>query len=230
MSAVNYWLVIPAAGIGSRMLSAIPKQYLDLCGESIINTSLKRLMSIPQLHTAVVALSAQDTWWNPPSSLNILTTLGGNERFESVLNALHFLDDKAQPDDWVLVHDAVRPCVRRDKVMHLMESLKEDDVGGILAVPVNDTLKKAVDFRIQKTQNRANLWRAQTPQMFRYQRLKDSLQQTSQRNIAITDEASALEQCGFSVKIIQGSEDNIKITRPEDLALATLFIQHQTNN
>jgi len=233
-SSQRYWVVVPAAGMGSRMGSEIPKQYLLLGTKTILEHTLERLLEIPALAGIVVAVSETDLLWKSlPINKNPLihTVIGGAERANSVLNGLDYLHDKLQAQDWVLVHDAARPCVTLSNISLLCESLKNDDVGGILAIPVSDTLKQVAAHNvIDKTIDRGPLWRAQTPQLFRYQLLCDCLTQTIARNDTITDEASALELCGFTPKVVEGREDNIKITRPDDLLLAAFILQQQESS
>jgi 2-C-methyl-D-erythritol 4-phosphate cytidylyltransferase len=161
----------------------------------------------------------------------IHTIQGGAERADSVLNGLHFLQDKLQDQDWVLVHDAARPCVTLSNVVNLCETLQHDKVGGILAIPVSDTIKSVGgDNSILNTVDRRPLWQAQTPQLFRYKLLRNCLTQTLSRNESVTDEASALELCGFTPKVVEGRSDNIKITRSDDLPLAAFILRNQENN
>lgn len=229
--AKRYWVVVPAAGMGARMGSEIPKQYLLLGSKTILEHTLERLLKLPLLAGIVVAVSKTDLLW-PTLAISkhslIHTAEGGTERANSVLNGLNYLNEKIQPDDWVLVHDAARPCVTLTNISVLCESIQNDDVGGILAVPVSDTLKYvSADNEIDNTVDRRCLWRAQTPQMFRHQLLRDCLIQTMARNENITDEASAVELCGYTPKVVEGREDNIKITRPDDLLLAAFILQQQ---
>lgn len=230
-SAVAYWVVVPAAGVGARMGSDIPKQYLQLAGKAILEHTLERLLTIPSIAGIVVALAKDDALW-PKLAVSqhplIHRIDGAAERAGSVLNGLTYLQDKLQPQDWVLVHDAARPCVSLASIALLCNSLQQDAVGGILAVPVSDTLKQVTAGNsIAHTVDRRCLWRAQTPQLFRHKLLRDCLLQAAARGETITDEASALEVCGYSPKVIEGREDNIKITRPDDLLLAAFILQQQ---
>lgn len=228
--AISYWVVVPAAGVGTRMGSEIPKQYLLLGGKTILERTLERLLTIPAVAGVVVALAKDDALW-PSLTISqhplIHAIEGAAERAGSVLNGLTYLQHKLQPQDWVLVHDAARPCVSLTSIALLCESLLQDAVGGILAVPVSDTLKQVMAGGIANTVDRRSLWRAQTPQLFRYQLLRDCLMQALARGENITDEASALEVCGYSPKVVEGREDNIKITRPDDLLLAAFILQQQ---
>lgn len=227
----GYWVVVPAAGIGARMGSGLPKQYLLLNDKTILEHTLNRLLQIPHLIGIVVAVSNTDSCWSTLSvsqHSRIHTVQGGAERADSVLNGLHFLQDKLQDDDWVLVHDAARPCVTLSNIVNLCETLQSDKVGGILAVSVSDTIKNVgTDNSILNTVDRRPLWQAQTPQLFRYKLLRDCLSKTLASKENITDEASALELCGFTPKVVEGRSDNIKITRSDDLPLAEFILRNQ---
>jgi 2-C-methyl-D-erythritol 4-phosphate cytidylyltransferase len=231
LSPPRYWFVIPAAGIGSRMGTDKPKQYLMLGNKTILEHTITRILSLPNLAGIVVPLNSQDNLW---TSLTILqhplvhTIHGGAQRADSVLNGLNYLADKAHPKDWVLVHDAARPCVTIDNIQKLCDDLVGDEIGGILAVPVSDTLKQVASInKIQTTVARSALWQAQTPQLFRYNLLRDCLMQTLARGENITDESSAVELCGYQPKVVEGRSDNIKITRADDLLLAEFILQQQ---
>lgn len=224
------WAVVPAAGVGKRMQADRPKQYLPLAGKTVIEHTLSRLLQSGAFQAVAVAISAEDPYW-PELEVSrhpqIITAPGGRERADSVLSALKSLQDKAAEDDWVLVHDAARPCLTSADIHLQIDSLKNDAVGGILALSSHDTLKHVNGDSITMTIDRKHIWRALTPQMFKYGMLRDALQQT-EGNPAITDEASALELLGFQPKIVEGRPDNIKITRPEDLALAQFYMEQQT--
>ncbi len=228
-SSLNFWAVIPAAGIGKRMGSEIPKQYLELNGRAIILHTLDRLLAHPSVNGAVVALSRHDGWWEHLDTYYdkpVQRVEGGMERCHSVLNALHELSVHADDTDWVLVHDAARPCMTQADLDNLMSSLSEDEVGGLLAVPVRDTMKRAEpDGRVIDTVERKHLWHALTPQMFRLGQLRDALEQALEDEHLVTDEASAMESAGYQPLLVEGSASNIKITRVEDLALAEFYLQ-----
>ncbi|MES2673478.1 MAG: 2-C-methyl-D-erythritol 4-phosphate cytidylyltransferase [Pseudomonadota bacterium] len=234
LSSARYWIVVPAAGVGSRMGSEIPKQYLTLGAKAIIEHTLERLLGLSFIAGIVVVVSKTDRHW-PELSISkhprIYSVAGGAERAISVLNGLNYLKEKIQPQDWVLVHDAARPCVTLANIEALCATLSEDAVGGILATLVSDTLKQ-VDAKniILKTIDRRSLWQAQTPQLFRYKLLSDCLSQALARGENITDEASALELCGYAPKIVEGRSDNIKITRADDLLLADFVLRQQEKN
>lgn len=225
----RFWAVVPAAGVGKRMQADRPKQYLSLAGKAVLEQTLIRLLDVEQLSGIAVAISPEDPYW-PELEIaghpKVITAPGGKERADSVLSGLRSIREHADDNDWVLVHDAARPCITRSDVVLLIESLKDDAVGGILALSSHDTLKRVEGRTIHGTLDRAQIWRALTPQMFRYGMLKVALE-TGEGNPAITDEASALELMGYQPKIVEGRPDNIKITRPEDLALAQFYLEQQ---
>jgi 2-C-methyl-D-erythritol 4-phosphate cytidylyltransferase len=226
----RFWGVVPAAGVGKRMGADVPKQYLDVLGKPVLQHTLERLLSVEAFTGIVVALGIEDGYWpDLPCARHpkIRTAPGGKERADSVLLALHSLEGSAAPDDWVLVHDAARLCITRVDVEKLIQSLKDDPVGGILALPVSDTLKGVAAGTIVETIDRRRIWRALTPQMFRYGRLRQALMDAAERGAIVTDEASALELQGLRPKIVEGRPDNIKITRPEDLPLAAFYQERQ---
>ncbi|MCK5831322.1 MAG: 2-C-methyl-D-erythritol 4-phosphate cytidylyltransferase [Methylococcales bacterium] len=223
------WAVVPAAGVGKRMLADRPKQYLPLAGETVLEQTLKRLLQAQVFSSIAVAISKEDPYWPNLEIFNhkkIITAKGGKERADSVLSALKSLRDNASDTDWVLVHDAARPCLTSTDIHLLIDTLRDDDVGGILAISSHDTLKQVESKNIIKTIDRSAIWKALTPQMFRYGMLKKALEM-AEGNSDITDEASALEIHGLTPKIVEGRSDNIKITRPEDLALAEFYMEHQ---
>lgn len=226
-----YWIVVPAAGVGARMGSTFPKQYLPLAGKTVIENTLERLLALPNIAGIYLVLSPEDNHWDGlPFAENsrIRRIAGGAERCDSVLNALEHLQEIASPDDWVLVHDAARPCVHELSILKLIDEVKSHPVGGILGVPVSDTLKQVNDdSTIQSTADRRFLWQAQTPQMFRIGLLHNCLRKALVDGKVITDESSALECYGYQPLMVQGRSDNIKITRPEDLAIAAILLQQQ---
>jgi 2-C-methyl-D-erythritol 4-phosphate cytidylyltransferase len=217
-----FWAVIPAAGIGARMAADRPKQYLQLGGLTIIEHSLLCFLDHPRLKGLVVSLAVDDPYWPTlPCALDsrIQQVAGGKERADSVLNALlHLHANGADDNDWVLVHDAARPNLTRADLDNLLAELADDPVGGLLAVPAKDTLKRAdAKGRVTETVDRSLIWQAYTPQMFRLGALHRALADSLVSNVAITDEASAIEWAGQSPRLIEGRADNIKVTRPEDL-------------
>lgn len=228
--APAYWIIVPAAGVGARMGADCPKQYLSVAGKTVIEHTLERLLTLPNIAGVYLVLGVSDGYWEElPLSKNdnIHRVAGGAERCDSVLNALNQLQDKASPDDWVLVHDAARPCVSAQSILHLIGQVKDHPVGGILGVPVSDTLKQVDCSVINTTVDRRLLWQAQTPQMFRFALLRDCLRRGLEEGKLITDESSALESYGYQPMMVQGRSDNIKITRPEDLAIAAMLLQQQ---
>ena len=223
-----YWIIVPAAGVGARMGASCPKQYLPLIGKTVIEHTLERLLALPNIAGIYLVLGVDDNYWNDLSlaqNNRIHRVAGGAERCDSVLNALQQLQDIASPNDWVLVHDAARPCIHAQSILQLIEQVKNHPVGGILGVPVSDTLKQVNNSIIDSTADRRLLWQAQTPQMFRLGLLRDCLQRGLAEGKLITDESSALESYGYQPLIVQGRSDNIKITRPEDLAIAAMLLQ-----
>jgi len=227
----NYWAVVPAAGVGKRMQADRPKQYLMLQGRTVLEQTLIRLDAIGSLKGIVVAINEEDQYW-PDLNIRLrhplLQAIGGVERSHSVLNALMHLSEQAEDEDWVLVHDAARPCVRLEDIHALMEQLANDPLGGLLAVPVRDTMKRSnVLNSVTSTVDRSGLWHALTPQMFRLGALRAALEQAMEDGVLVTDESSALEYIGKSPRLVEAHSDNIKITRPEDLALAEFYLQQQ---
>ena len=227
--SIKFWAIVPAAGVGKRMQADRPKQYLELAGKTVIEHALSRLLKADVFTAIVVAISEEDPYW-PDLAISrhqkVITAPGGKERADSVLSGLKTIREQAADDDWVLVHDAARPCITTADIHHLINALVNDEVGGILALSSPDTLKQVQGLCITGTLDRSHIWRALTPQMFRYGMLKTALEQ-AQGNPAITDDASALELQGLQPKIVEGRPDNIKITRPEDLALAQFYMEQQ---
>lgn len=228
--SARYWAVIPAAGTGTRMGGNIPKQYLPLAGSTVIEHVLKLFLSNSRFAGISVAISDADSYWqhcvpgNPDKPLR--TTSGGAQRAHSVLNVLRTLKAELKNHDWVVVHDAVRPCLHANDLNRLINELSRDAVGGILATPLVDTIKTVDENnQVSNTAIQHKLWRAFTPQMFRFGLLLESLESAIQRGDAPTDEASAVENAGHSVRVIRGRSDNIKITCPEDLALAEAILK-----
>ncbi len=232
MKTNTYWAIVPAAGIGKRMGADRPKQYLPLANKTVIEHTLQRLCAIEDIRAVVVAISHEDDYWQHlPMPDKVQQTLGGCERFHSVFNALLHLQKQAKETDWVLVHDAARPCVRPSEIKKLMYELAEHPVGGLLAAPVRDTMKRADQQRqVAQTVSREGLYHALTPQMFRYGALRNALAQVLQQQLSVTDDAQAMELQGQQAVLIEADADNIKITHPQDLALAELFLQQQDEN
>ncbi|CDT32213.1 2-C-methyl-D-erythritol 4-phosphate cytidylyltransferase [Vibrio coralliirubri] len=218
--------VVPAAGVGSRMKADRPKQYLKIHGKTILEHTVEKLLSHPQVAQIVVAISDDDPYY-PELALNlnpqVIRVSGGSERADSVLSALNYIAEQ-QLSDWVMVHDAARPCVQLSDIDKLISGAMSHDVGAILAAPVRDTMKRGAQGRIEHTVERADLWHALTPQMFRAKPLWKALSEALQQGASITDEASAFEWKGLSPALVAGRSDNFKITQPEDLALAEFYL------
>lgn len=221
--------VVPAAGTGSRMGGALPKQYLRLAGATLLEHSVGTLLACPEIISLVVALQPRDPRAGAIELLKdprVTCVPGGAQRCDSVLAALDALAGRADGGDWVLVHDAARPCVRREDIARLIEAVTAAGTGGILAEPIVDTVKRAgADGLVAATLDRARLWRAQTPQMFRLGELRAALRLAREQGLAVTDEASAMEAAGHPVALVQGSPGNLKVTRAEDLPLAEWLLQ-----
>ncbi|MFF7708034.1 2-C-methyl-D-erythritol 4-phosphate cytidylyltransferase [Pseudomonas sp. NPDC007930] len=218
----SFWAVLPAAGVGARMAADRPKQYLPLAGKTLIEHTLGCFLGHPALKGVVVSLAETDPYWPTlacAQDARIRRAAGGAERAESVLNALMLLAaEGAGDDDWVLVHDAARPNLARGDLDHLLATLADDPVGGLLAVPVRDTLKSAgADGRVNRTIDRSTVWQAFTPQMFRLGPLLRAIADAQVARVAVTDEASAMEWAGLAPRLVEGRADNLKVTRPEDL-------------
>ncbi|MDX2457099.1 MAG: 2-C-methyl-D-erythritol 4-phosphate cytidylyltransferase [Gammaproteobacteria bacterium] len=226
----SIWAVVPAAGAGRRMSTNIPKQYLPLGEKTVLEHTLDTLLACRQLAGVVVVLSAGDDYWpdlqERYSSQQLEVVTGGAERCHSVLNGLTHLAGRANADDWVLVHDAARPCVRLTDIDTLIKTLSATSHGGLLGVPVADTIKQ-VDGgdRVTATVAREDLWHAYTPQMFRIGMLRAALQYTINNDLFVTDEASAMEFAGYQPQMVPGQRDNIKITVSSDLELAAFYLQ-----
>lgn len=220
------WGVIPAAGVGSRMAAAVPKQHLEVGGKSLLQHSLDALLAIAAVESVVVALGVNDSRVSTLRGLPRLhLAVGGARRADSVLAALRVLQEFADQDDWVLVHDAARPCLSPADGGRLVATVLASGTGALLAEPVVDTIKR-VDGggRVLETVDRSELWRAQTPQMFRLGELLAALELALAAGVAITDEASAMEWAGHPVAVVPGSSRNLKVTLPEDLALAAFYL------
>lgn len=224
------WALVPAAGIGSRMAADRPKQYLPLSGCSILEQTIRALGHHRPLKGLLVGIARDDSWW--PGIEQRLDDLpcqlirfdGGKERSDTVLLGLEQIDQLGGLDDTVLVHDAVRPLVMATDMERLVRIVGDHEDGGLLALPVADTLKREKDMRVQQTVDRSHLWRALTPQYFPVRRLRDALRQCVQDGVVVTDEASAIEHIGGRPLLVEGGADNIKITYPSDLSMAEVLI------
>lgn len=232
---MTIWAVLPAAGVGRRMGSAIPKQYLTLGETPLLVQSLRRLASIDAIRRIAVVTHPEDSHWPAlTESLQsefggrLLSIDGGDERYQSVLNGLSALEPYAKSDDWVLVHDAVRPCVRRGDIENLIQTLESSPIGGLLGSKMDNTVKRVdTDNAIVETLDRETLWNALTPQMFRFGLLVEALEAVVSSGAAVTDEAAAMETAGHRPIMVAGSKDNIKITHEADLAQAQQILAAQ---
>lgn len=224
------WAVVPAAGSGSRFSKTELKQYQYIQNRTVLEHTVNRLNTL-DLAGCVLAIGENDNFARTLSfdhKQKLHFCLGGVERVNSVLNALIYLSDIADENDWVLVHDAARPCVTTACLEKLVKSAIDSDQSNILAIPVRDTLKQVLNQnQIEKTVSRALLWQAQTPQMAKLGILRKAIEKSLLDNILITDEASALEYINEPVHVVQGRSDNIKITYTDDLELARLILQSQ---
>lgn len=225
----RYHALIPAAGAGTRMGEAVPKQYRILAGRPMLYHAVRALADCDRIDTVWVVLAPTDTiwasWpWDEFGARLVPLYCGGATRAASVLNGLRAMGDRMADEDWVLVHDAARPCLRQTHLRRLIRELSDDPVGGLLAVPVADTLKRAdAAGRVVGTEPRDGLWQAQTPQMFRYRLLADALARLPAD--AVTDEAGAVEALGLAPRLVTGDMGNLKVTYPHDLPLAEGLLQ-----
>lgn len=232
--AQSIWVVIPAAGVGKRMQADRPKQYLPLLNKTVIEQTLSCFSQHNAIAGIVISLHSDDPYWHELAidlPIAHYVAKGGKERCDSVLNALQLMQNELSvaSDTWVMVHDAARPCLLEADIDKLIVACLENDaVGGILAKKASDTMKRStVDNAILLTEDRENLWHALTPQMFRLQQLSDALQAALEKNVVITDEASALENSGKSPLLVEALGSNIKITRPDDLAFAEFLLKNE---
>lgn len=222
-----YFALVPAAGSGTRMGGGIPKQYLPLAGQPLIRHAVAALCAVPLIEAVFVVLAADDdVWethdWRAFGEKLVVFRCGGASRSESVINGLTAMGSRAGANDWVLVHDAARPCVTPAQIGGLIAAVGDDPVGGLLAKPLADTLKRAdAGTRVVATVPREHLWRAQTPQMFRLGALSAALARCPQ----VTDESSAMEAAGAAPKLVNSDGANPKVTYPEDIFLAELILR-----
>jgi 2-C-methyl-D-erythritol 4-phosphate cytidylyltransferase / 2-C-methyl-D-erythritol 2,4-cyclodiphosphate synthase len=232
------WAIVPAAGRGERFASSapqhLPKQYTPLLGSSVLEWSLRALLAEPRIQAIVVVLAAEDEYWPQVAarlnSPKLLTTIGGAQRQDSVMNGLEFLSSRAAADDWILVHDAARPCVSRGDIGALADALQQQSASGasqagaVLAAPIVDTVKRESKTGLE-TVDRTGLWRALTPQVFAFAQLRRALQEAARSGAAVTDEAQAMERIGISAALVSGSPFNVKVTRAEDLSVAAAILK-----
>jgi 2-C-methyl-D-erythritol 4-phosphate cytidylyltransferase len=222
------WAIVPAAGSGSRSGSAIPKQYQHIAGQPMLHHSLDVLCQHPDIDGIILALANEDLRWQGISvwrNKPLRTCLGGAERSDSVLSAINALADVLGSDDFVLVHDAARPCLRFEDLHQLIQLASVHPVGALLAGKIKDTMKRSdSSAQVEGTIDRNLLWRAFTPQMFPAKSLQRALQHAKQEGASITDESSAMERLGLSPLLVEGAEDNIKVTLASDFALAEAIL------
>ncbi len=231
------WVIIPAAGIGKRMQSATPKQYIKIKGKTILEHTLNCFIQHPEIAGCLVVLASEDPYWKTlkieahTRHFPIYTVEGGDERCDSVEQALNYLNiiEKLDDSSWVLVHDAARPCLSQRDITRLLSLRESESNGGILASPVRDTMKRAKsgELVISHTESRNDLWHALTPQMFKLGELSDALEYCFENNIEVTDEASAMEAKSYMVSLVEGDSSNIKVTRPADIELANWLLSKQ---
>lgn len=227
----QFVVIVPAAGVGKRMLASCPKQYLEINNQSILTHTTNRLLSHPKIAKVILVLSDDDEYFvqtELADNTNIVRVSGGKERVDSVLNGLQIIDMEKYP--WVLVHDAARPCVTHEDIDKIIEQCIANNCGGLLATQVVDTMKQNSQIQpkiVGSTIERSNLWHAFTPQMYKTVELTQAIEQALKEGKEITDESSAIELAGLPSLLILGRRDNIKITRPEDLALATFYLEQQ---
>ncbi len=228
----SVWAIVPAAGIGSRMGDELPKQYLRIADRTLIEHACEALLNCSAITGLVLALHPDDDMMSTlglGSNERVATVVGGAERADSVLAALKGLAPRATADDWVLVHDAARPCLQTLSVEQMLQQLSGHEVGGLLARPVTDTVKRAsATGQVEATLPRERLWLAQTPQMFRYGLLLNALQSANTDEVKVTDESAALERLGYQPMVLAGPASNIKVTYPQDLALAAWYLSNRS--
>lgn len=225
---MRYWLIMPAAGAGRRFGEALPKQYVSVCGRTVIEWALSPFVDDLRCAGIVVAVAPDDPHWPAIAKRlgPVVTAQGGAERSLSVRNALQAIASQVQPQDWVLVHDAARPCLPLRDLDLLLQKLESHPVGGLLAARASDTLKRAgADESVEQTMDRTALWRALTPQMFRYGDLSAALDRAIEEGRLPTDEAQAIEWVGRQPQLIKGSAENIKMTHAQDLVLAEALLR-----
>ncbi|MDH4572306.1 2-C-methyl-D-erythritol 4-phosphate cytidylyltransferase [Salinicola acroporae] len=231
---MTLWLIVPAAGRGQRMQADRPKQYLTLQGKSVLTRTLERLHQAFPEAVLRLCLDPDDEYFDAEDVPfgRWLRVGGGDERADTVARALTTLAEEAADDDWVMVHDAARPCVRIEDLRALQGALEDEAIGALLATPAADTMKRADAWgRISHTEPRDGLWHALTPQVFRFDLLRQALDAARSTGVKVTDEASAIEALGLAPRLVTGSRDNLKITHPEDLAMAAriLALQAETS-
>ncbi|WP_052093909.1 2-C-methyl-D-erythritol 4-phosphate cytidylyltransferase [Colwellia psychrerythraea] len=234
--AQKFIVIVPAAGVGKRMRANCPKQYLLINNETVLNHTVKRLLSHPLITQVILALGEHDQYFsesNLAHHKDIIRVKGGAERVDSVLSGLQAVNTQEYP--WVLVHDAARPCVTHQDIDKLISQCQQNDCGGILATPVRDTMKRGIAKQgerntIKNTVDREQLWHALTPQLYKTQELTSAIEVALKQGLPITDEASAMEHANHNSLLVSASSENIKITHPNDLALAEFYLNKQRNS
>lgn len=227
------WAVIPAAGIGERVGASIPKQYLKIAGKTILAHAIDPFVKNRRIAGITIALHPHDEYFDAlsikSSSDKIQVMEGGETRAHSVLNALNSIVARMNHGDYVLVHDAARPCLTTHDLNKLIDVCMNHEIGGIIGSRVSDTIKHVEDNNIIATINREHVWRAYTPQMFKYDLLRNAIESALKNNVCITDEASAIEYLGHQSCMVEGDASNIKVTTAEDIALAEIYLQKELN-
>ena len=230
----DFIAIVPAAGVGKRMKANSPKQYLCINNKTILTHTVMKLLSHDKISKVIISLGANDQYFTDSDLVyrsDIIRVNGGKERVDSVLNGLKAIDQQQYP--WTLVHDAARPCISHQDIDNLIKQCLDNDCGGILATPVRDTMKRGINgnrMTIKETVEREQLWHALTPQMYKTEQLKNAIEQAIAEGLPITDEASAIEHANLTSLLVPASSENIKITHPDDLALAEFYINKQENN
>lgn len=232
MTKKSFWVVLPASGVGERMKSHCPKQYLPFQDKTVIEITLNRLLDFDQVQGAIVVISENDEYWpdlNYTHAKPVIVANGGLERFDSVYSGIQKLQELGLEEDiWVMIHDAVRPCVTHEDLALLVNESMRSPHGLFLAQPVADTIKKAdQNLNCIATIDRSSLWRAFTPQVFPIEIISKALAHVTNEQIGVTDDVSAVEALGLKPKIILGRSDNIKITFPQDLVIAEVLLANQ---
>jgi 2-C-methyl-D-erythritol 4-phosphate cytidylyltransferase len=229
MNALRCWALVPAAGSGFRLGREMPKQYVEIAGKPILAHTLQSLSKVGPILGIAVGLARDDRWWDQkitPSGHILGTYVGGMSRAETVLRGLEYLEPHIQPGDWVLVHDAARPCIRPSDIERLISKRGDGTSGALLALPVSDTMKQSNKcYEVERTISRDGLWCAQTPQLFPYRTLREALQRSDLT--MVTDDSSAMELSGYMPRLVLGRTDNLKVTTSEDLELAALILKAQ---
>lgn len=228
-TSISVTAIVPAAGVGKRMQTNCPKQYLNLLGKTVLEQTVTKLLASPYVDNVVIALGENDEYFAETPLIthrNVTTVIGGKERVDSVLAGVK----TCHHDQWVMVHDAARPCVQVAEINQLVESCLTNSCGGLLAAKVKDTMKRSNSAQqVTSTVDREQLWHALTPQMFKAGELQIAIETGLANGVVITDESSAIEAAGLPSMLIEASSENLKITQPEDLALAEFILMSQQN-